>query len=111
MLRPMSKRNLATSLWFLMGWTLGLIVAFAAGLPSLLGPVLAVLLAAIVRWDPSGRLWPRARKTHSVAHGPHASAAAGDSAGKAIVNAAPASGRAGSRVIEPPIARHSSRDT
>ena len=61
MLRPMSKRNLATSLWFLTGWTLGLIAAFAAGLPSLLGPVFAVLLAAIVRWDPSGRLWTRAQ--------------------------------------------------
>jgi hypothetical protein len=55
----MSKRTLATSLWFLTGWTLGLIVAFAAGLPSLLGPVLAVLLAAVVYRDPSGRLWPR----------------------------------------------------
>jgi len=59
MLHPMSKRTLATSLWFLTGWTLGLILAFAAGLPSLLGPVLAVLLAAVVYQDPTGRLWHR----------------------------------------------------
>jgi uncharacterized membrane protein YoaK (UPF0700 family) len=53
----MSKRNLATTLWFLVGWTLGLFLAFAAGLPSLLGPALAVVLAAVVYRDPSGRLW------------------------------------------------------
>ena len=53
----MSKRNLATSLWLLMGWTFGLILAAMAGLPSLAAPALGVLFAAIVRWDPSGRIW------------------------------------------------------
>lgn len=53
----MSKRNLATTLWFLMGWTLGLVLASTAGIPSLAAPVLGVALAAIVRWDPSGRIW------------------------------------------------------
>jgi uncharacterized membrane protein YoaK (UPF0700 family) len=57
MLRFMSKRNLATTLWFLVGWTLGLFLAFATGLPALLGPVLAVVFAAVVYRDPSGRLW------------------------------------------------------
>jgi len=53
----MSKRNLATSLWFLMGWTLGLMLVATAGLPSFVAPALGVLFAAIVRWDPSGRIW------------------------------------------------------
>ena len=53
----MNKRNLATTLWFLMGWTLGLVLASTAGIPSLAAPVLGVALAAIVRWDPSGRIW------------------------------------------------------
>jgi hypothetical protein len=53
----MSKRNLATSLWFLMGWTFGLILASIAGIPSLAAPVLGVALAVVVYRDPSGRLW------------------------------------------------------
>ena len=53
----MTKRNLATVLWLLMGWTLGLMLAATAGLPSLTAPALGVLFAAIVHGDPSGRIW------------------------------------------------------
>lgn len=59
--RTMNKRTLATVLWAMAGWTLGLMVAWLAGLPSLLGPAFAGLFAAIVWWDPTGRLWHGAR--------------------------------------------------
>ena len=55
----MKKRNLAAFLWFFSGWTLGSIVAFFAGLPWVLGPMLAVLLATGVWWDPAGLFWPQ----------------------------------------------------
>lgn len=57
----MNKRILATVLWSLAGWSLGLMLAWLTGLPSLVGPVFAVVLAAIVWWDPTGRLWHGAR--------------------------------------------------
>lgn len=53
----MNKRNVATLLWFLMGWSLALVLAAFAGFPSFLAPVLAAGLAVLVRWDPTGRLW------------------------------------------------------
>jgi hypothetical protein len=55
----MSKRNLAAFLWFLMGWTLGSMLGFFLDLPSGLNLVLAVLVAAAVWFDPTGRLWAR----------------------------------------------------
>jgi hypothetical protein len=55
----MNKRNVATVLWFLAGWSLALMLATFAGLPSILAPVLAIGLAALVRWDPTGRIWGR----------------------------------------------------
>jgi hypothetical protein len=53
----MNKRNVATLLWFLSGWSLALMLAAFAGLPAIYAPVMATLLAAVVRWDPTGRLW------------------------------------------------------
>jgi hypothetical protein len=55
----MNKRNVATVLWFLAGWSLALMLATFAGLPSILAPVLAAGLAALIRWDPTGRIWGR----------------------------------------------------
>jgi hypothetical protein len=60
----MNKRNVATLLWFLTGWSFALMLATFAGLPSILAPVLAAGLAAFVRWDPTGRIWgPRSVST------------------------------------------------
>jgi hypothetical protein len=53
----MNKRNVATVLWFLTGWSLALMLAAFAGLPSIFAPLLATGLAAFVRWDPTGRIW------------------------------------------------------
>lgn len=53
----MNKRNVATVLWFMAGWTAGAAIAVILGLPTLLGAVVAVAAAVIVRRDPVGRLW------------------------------------------------------
>ena len=55
----MTKRNLATILWFVTGWTLGSLLAAFTGLPSILALALGLSFAAIVRWDPTGLLWSR----------------------------------------------------
>jgi hypothetical protein len=59
MLRGMGKRNLATVLWFLAGWSFGGLFAGIMGMPSMLAFVPALLLAGLVRWDPTGVLWTR----------------------------------------------------
>ncbi len=59
MLQCMGKRNLATVLWFLAGWSAGGLFVGIMGLPSLLAFVPGVLIAGLVRWDPTGVLWTR----------------------------------------------------
>ena len=66
MLRGMGKRNLATVLWFLAGWSLGGLLVGFMGLPSLLALVPGVLIAGLVRWDPAGMLWTRRTTTRRV---------------------------------------------
>ncbi len=52
-----NMRNLSTALWFLAGWSgAGLVVGFFA-LPTVLALLGGLAAAALVRWDPSGRLW------------------------------------------------------
>jgi hypothetical protein len=54
----MNKRNLAIALWFLMGWTIGSVLAFMLGLPTLVGGVpLAIASTALMR-TAGQRLWP-----------------------------------------------------
>jgi hypothetical protein len=55
----MTKRNVATILWFLAGWSGGGLVAGLLGLPAIAAFVPGLLIAALVRWDPSGLFWPR----------------------------------------------------
>lgn len=50
-------RNLSTVLWFAAGWSgAGLVIGFL-GLPSWWAMVGGLVAAAIVRWEPTGRLW------------------------------------------------------
>ena len=50
-------RNLSTVLWFLAGWSgAGLVVGFMA-LPTSWALLGGLAAAALVRWEPSGRLW------------------------------------------------------
>ena len=55
----MKKRITAAVLWFLAGWALGAMVAFAIGAPSALAPVLAIGAAAFVARDPRQIIWAR----------------------------------------------------
>lgn len=53
----MNKRNLATVLWFLMGWTMGSVLAFAIGVPMLVGGVTLALASAAFMRTAGRRLW------------------------------------------------------
>ena len=55
--RDVNVRNLSTLLWFAAGWSgSGLIVGFL-GLPTSWALLGGLVAAAIVRWEPTGRLW------------------------------------------------------
>ncbi len=66
MLGCMGKRNLATVLWFLAGWSAGGLFVGIMELPSLLAFVPGVLMAGLVRWDPAGLLWTRREPARRV---------------------------------------------
>ena len=57
MLHDMNKRNLASVLWFLAGWSGGGLLVGVLGLPDLLAFVPAVVFAVLVRVDPGDLLW------------------------------------------------------
>jgi hypothetical protein len=48
------KRIAAATAWFFAGWFAGSFIAFAADLPGVLGPIVAIVSAAIVARDPLG---------------------------------------------------------
>jgi hypothetical protein len=55
----MNVKNLSTLLWFLAGWSgAGLLVGFL-DLPSSWALLGGLVVAAAVRWDPTGLLWNR----------------------------------------------------
>ena len=55
----MSKRNLATVLWFFAGWVGAGGVFAMSGMPGDLGIVVGVVVAGLVRWDPAGWIWAK----------------------------------------------------
>jgi hypothetical protein len=83
----MNVRNLSTVLWFFAGWSgAGLMVGFLA-LPTWLAVAGGLGAAALVRWEPSGRLWRnqdqrRLRPIEDVAAGLDAQAASASHAAK-----------------------------
>ncbi|MEO8274187.1 MAG: hypothetical protein ABI620_08975 [Chloroflexota bacterium] len=62
----MKKRNVAVVLWFLAGWEGGGLFVGIVGLPWMLGLVPAIVLAALVLWDPAGIFRPRPRTERRV---------------------------------------------
>ena len=58
----MNKRILATFLWFNVGWTAGAMSAYFLGLPDGFSWGLAIILAAVVWWDPAHLMWPQGRR-------------------------------------------------
>lgn len=64
----MLKRIAAALLWYAMVW-IGYEVAWSvAGLPRLLGPVLAASVAMVVVVDPLHLFWPRPEVTPDATH-------------------------------------------
>ncbi len=57
----MNKRNVATALWFLAGWSGAGLAVGLMGLPSILAPLAGVMIGGLAWWDPAGLLWPRTR--------------------------------------------------
>ena len=55
----MTKRIIATPLWFLTGWMVGAMAEFVVGLPSWIPPVTALCVAAVVALDPARWFWVR----------------------------------------------------
>jgi uncharacterized iron-regulated membrane protein len=55
----MNKRNLASFLWFLAGWSGGGLLVGLMGLPAILGLVPGIALAVLIRLDFAKFLWTR----------------------------------------------------
>ena len=62
----MSKRNLATGLWFFAGWVGAGGVFAMSGMPADLGIAVGVVVAGLVRWDPLGWIWAKPATTRRV---------------------------------------------
>ena len=54
----MIKRNLATAMWFVVGWTGGSLLFGFLGAPGALALVPALAIAMVVHIDPMGAIWP-----------------------------------------------------
>jgi hypothetical protein len=69
----MNRRNLATVLWFAMGWTVGSILAIAVGLPTILGVLMGIPFAWVIRNGPGRQVWTTkaytAEPARSAPHG------------------------------------------
>ncbi len=57
----MAKRDVAAVLWFVAGWSGGGLFAGLLDLPSVVGIVPGIVLAIVVRWDPTHVLWSDAK--------------------------------------------------
>jgi hypothetical protein len=53
----MTKRLLATLLWFYTGWYAGALLADFLGLNPLLGPIIGAAAAAVIAGDPRRIIW------------------------------------------------------
>ena len=55
----MNKRNLASVLWFLAGWSGGGLLVGLTGLPAILAFGPGIALAILVRTEPAAFMWKR----------------------------------------------------
>jgi hypothetical protein len=55
----MNKRNVASVLWFLAGWSGGGLLVGLMGLPAVLALVPGIVLAVVIRLEPAKPLWNR----------------------------------------------------
>ena len=63
----MKKRALAAFLWFLSGWLIGALVAFAIGISPVVAPITAAAAAGLVFADPFAIFWTRPAPKAAVA--------------------------------------------
>ena len=54
---PMTKRILATVLWFYTGWYAGAIIADFLSVSPMLGPIIGAAAAALIAGDPRRIIW------------------------------------------------------
>jgi hypothetical protein len=66
----MKKRLTSGSLWFLAIWFGYEILWSVMGVPRMLGPMLAFVVASLVVADPAGLFWPAPARSASVARAP-----------------------------------------
>ena len=57
----MNKRNLASILWFVAGWQGGALLVGLLALPTFLAFAPGIVMAVVVRWDPTGIFWARSK--------------------------------------------------
>lgn len=62
----MNKRNLASILWFLAGWQAGGLIVGLMDLPWFLGFTPGIVMAVVVRWDPTGLFWSRSGTARKI---------------------------------------------
>jgi hypothetical protein len=62
----MKKRLLATALWFYAMWYGFSILADVTGMPNVLGPFVALGIAAFIGLDPMHRIWTKQRTGESA---------------------------------------------
>ena len=62
----MNKRNVATVLWFITGWSGGALLFGFFNLPEILALAPAIGAAGLVRWDPKGAIWPAAAPKRTI---------------------------------------------
>jgi hypothetical protein len=60
MIRNMNKRNLASVLWFLAGWSGGGLLFGLMGLPAILALVPGIALAVLIRLEVATPMWSHA---------------------------------------------------
>ena len=69
----MNKRNVATVLWFFMGWVLGSGLAIVVGLPTILAVLMGIPFAWVIRSGPGRQVWSTkvytAEPSRPVRHG------------------------------------------
>jgi hypothetical protein len=63
----MTKRIAAAGLWFLVGWFVGDVFAYALGLPEVLAVVLGTAAAVIFAGDPFRVIWKPTSLDHAAA--------------------------------------------
>ena len=62
----MNKRNLASILWFVAGWSGGGLLAGLMGWPEMVAFVPEIVLAILIRLEPARPLWSRTGTGHRI---------------------------------------------